>query len=185
MDAFRSIETTSFLMTGRRWDISIKEPIQFTPSWEQEIRERVAKDGKLHGPSGMDYFVFPRNLQLNMPDFITGRPGHDGWLIYKARSSGIPVIDATKVTMALHQSHDYSHHKDGTKGVWEGAEAKRNIKLAGGLTRIFTLRDADWILTSDDGLRRPGFTRRIFSELSLFYPWRLILALKRKLQSGL
>lgn len=182
MAALKLVKTPSFLMTGRRWDINIKKPIQFKETdWEKKLRQRVAREGKLHGPAGMDYFIFPRNLQLNIPAFVAGRPGYDNWLIYQARSSGIPAIDATKMVMVLHQNHDYSHHLKGKKGVLGGAEAKRNIKLAGGFTRVLTLRDTDWAL-SQEGPKRPELPRRIFIKLSLFYPWRLLLSIRRRLQ---
>jgi len=47
---------------------------------------------------------------------------------------------------------------------------------------MLTLRDADGVL-GESGLRLPHFTARIFSILSLYYPWRFLLALKRKIQN--
>jgi len=182
IEALGLVEFPKFLMAGRRWDINIKEPIQFNESnWEEKLRQKVIKEGKLHGPAGMDYFIFPRNLQLNLPAFVAGRPGYDNGLLFQARTEGIPVIDATKRVMIVHQNHDYSHRSGGEKNVFKKPEGKKNIELAGGFSRMLTLRDADWIL-GPDGLKKPEFPRIIFSKLSLFYPWRLILGLKRKLQ---
>lgn len=182
-EALNLINRPTFLMAGRRWDVDIKESIQFNNvDWEEKLRRQVIQQGKLHGLAGMDYFVFPKNLELNMPSFVAGRPGYDNWLIYRARSLGIPMIDATKMITILHQDHGYTHRLGGKKDVLKKAEGKRNIKLAGGFSRMLTLRDADWILTKD-GLKKPEFPRRIFSELSLFYPWRVLLSVKRKIQS--
>lgn len=182
MSALKLIKTPSFLMAGRRWDINIKKPIQFNEvDWEEKLRKFVVREGKLHGQAGMDYFVFPRNLQLNIPAFVAGRPGYDSSLLYQARSLGIPVIDASEMVMVLHQNHDYSHRAGGEKKFLKKAEGKRNIELAGGFIRMLTLRDADWVLTFE-GSKRPKFPRRIFSVLSLFYPWRLLLSIKRRLQ---
>ncbi len=72
--------------------------------------------------------------------------------------------------------------KFGEKKRVGGPEWKRNIEIAGGLTNMLTLRDADWILTND-GLKRPDLPMRLFSMLSLYYPWRALLAVKRKLQN--
>ncbi|MFH1401648.1 MAG: hypothetical protein ABIG40_01665 [Parcubacteria group bacterium] len=183
MKALGSIKFASFLMTGRRWDINIKEPIQFKETdWEKRFRQRLILEGKLHGLAGVEYFVFPRNLDLNLPPFVAGRPGYDNWLVYKARSSNIPVIDASKVVIAAHQNHDYSHRAGGEKGILKKAEGKRNIKLAGGFAKMLTLRDADWVLTPQ-GVKKPEFPRRILSKLSLFYPWRILLSIKRKIQN--
>lgn len=180
--AVKIINKPLFLMSGRRWDLDVKEEINFDENnWEEKLKDQIAKSGKLHSPSGMDYCVFPRNLQHNFPPFAVGRPGWDNWLIYRVRSMKIPIIDATGMINIVHQNHDYSHSSLGEKRRVGGPEFQRNIELAGGFSRMLTLRDAEWIL-GFDGLRRPKFFRQIFAKLSLFYSWRLILALKRKLQ---
>jgi len=166
-----------FFMVGRRWDMEVKEQINFNEiDWEQKLRNRVLKEGKIHGMSGLDYWVFPRDLNFNPPPFVIGRPGMDSWLIYKSRILKIPVIDATEVVTAIHQNHSYPLKK---RSFFE-IEKQRNFKLAGGFAHLMSLRDADWILTPK-GLERPRFPRIIFSKLSLFYPWRLILATKRRI----
>jgi hypothetical protein len=182
LKALQSINFPSFLMAGRRWDLDIEDEIKFNEAgWENKMRDLIAQKGVLHGFSGMDYFIFPKNLQHNILSFAVGRPGWDSWLVYHMRASRIPVIDATKAITIVHQNHNYSHSIWGKKKRVEGPETKKNIKLAGGFANMCTLRDADWILTKD-GLRRPPYPRRIFAELTLFYPWRLFSALKRKLQ---
>ena len=182
IEALQRIDMPSFLVCGRRWDLDVTEEIDFTNNgWAGRLRERVKNEGRPHGLSGMDYFIFPRNL-ITMPAFAVGRPGWDTWLIYNMRSRRIPVIDATEAITVVHQNHDYSHSKFGEKKRVGGPEWKKNIEIAGGLTNMLTLRDADWVL-SKNGLRRPDFPRRIFSVLSLFYPWRVLLAVKRKLQN--
>jgi len=173
------LQEKDFFMTGRRWDLDVEGSVNFDKvDWEEKLHKRIAKEGKLHGPSGMDYWVFPKNFQFNPPPFAVGRPGMDSWLIYKARSLKIPVIDATEAIKIIHQNHNYPQRR---KSFFE-IEKQRNLQLAGGSTHMCTLRDADWIL-GKNGLRRPKFSRRIFSVLSLFYPWRLLLVIKRKLQN--
>ncbi len=185
IEALKLINFPDFLMAGRRWDIDIKEPIQFEDAdWEAKLRQRVAREGKLHGLAGMDYFVFPKNLKLELPAFLAGRPGYDSWLIYQARSSRIPVIDASEAIQIVHQNHGYSHRPGGEKNVLKKPQGKRSIILAGGFSKMLTLRDTDWVLTKN-GLKRPKFPRRIFSLLSLFYPWRILLLIKRRLQQPL
>ena len=183
ISAIRKIEKPLFLMSGRRWDLEIKEEINFgNQNWEKELRERIKKEGKLHGFSGIDYFVFPKNLPHNLPPFAVGRPGWDNWLIYHIKCLKIPVIDTTEIITVVHQSHGYTHCIGGERD--RGPEAKRNFELAGGFSHMCTLRDAGWILTPN-GLKKPSFPRRIFSELSLFYPWRWLLSIKRKMQQSL
>ena len=161
-----------FFMTGQRYNFDIQGEVE--PS--EELFEMAKKQGKLHRMSGMDYWVFPKSFPVMPPDFAVGRPGMDSWLIFESRRRKIPVIDATPVVDIIHQNHNYPAKKN----TYFETEKKRNLELAGGLTNVCTLRDADWMLTSK-GLERPVFWRRIFSSLTLFYPFRLLLSLKRKL----
>jgi len=182
IEVVQKIDKPAFLMCGRRWDLDIKEEIDFEDNgWTGELLERVKNEGKPHGLSGMDYFVFPRNL-VNMPAFAVGRPGWDSWLIYDMRSRRVPVINATDAITVVHQNHNFSHSKFGEKKRVGGPEWQRNIEIAGGLTNMLTLRDADWVLDKS-GLGRSPFPERVFSLISLFYPWRLLLAVKRRLQT--
>lgn len=180
--AVRAVKKPLFLMGGQRWDIDIKEPINFKEvDWEKKLHNLIVKKGKLHGPLGMDYFVFPRNLQHNIPRFAVGRPGWDNWFIYQMRYLKIPVIDASGVVTVIHQNHDYAHSVYGKKKRVGGPEFQESLKLAGGFSHMLTLRDSDWILTPE-GLKKPSFPGRIFSEISLFPPWRFLLAIKRRIQ---
>lgn len=181
IDAVSQINQPSFLLCGRRWDVDIKEELNFDDrEWIGKIHKKIKEAGKLHGPSGIDYFIFPRNL-VRMPDFAVGRPGWDSWLLYYARSKRIPVIDATQAITAIHQNHDYSHSKFGEKGRAAGPELLHNIQLAGGYGCMLTLREAEWLL-GKNGLRRPEFPRRFFYILSQYYFWRAILSAKRQAQ---
>jgi len=183
LEAVRKIERamgdSPFFMVGRRWDLDIKEPVRFDESgWQEELRQKVAREGKLHGLSGLDYWVFPRNLKVNPPPFVIGRPGMDSWLIYKVRSLKIPLIDATEVILAVHQNHNYPKKKENYFEI----EKRKNFRLAGGSLNMMNLRDANWVFTSE-GLKKPEFPRRILSQFSLFYPWRLLRSIRRRLRS--
>lgn len=154
LPAISRIKIPSFLLAGRRWDIDLEKPLDFnSPDWEAQLRQRLAEAGSLHGISGIDYFVFPRGLYDDIPPFANGRPGWDNWMIYKARSLKVPVINATEVITAVHQNHDYSHHPEGKAGVWEGEEKKRNIELMGGVDHAFSLEYATRVLVSQ-GMKR-------------------------------
>ena len=52
-------------------------------------------------------------------------------MIYRARSLGIPVIDATRAVTAVHQDHDYSHVPEGRgdRLAWLGPEAEINKSM--------------------------------------------------------
>jgi hypothetical protein len=145
-----------FLVVGQRWDLDLAAPLDFSVAWEAELRGRLAQHGRLHAATGIDYFVFPRGLWGELPPFAIGRTVWDNWLIYRARSLGAAVVDATGAITAVHQNHDYAHHPGGAAGLWQGPEARRNRELAGSEERVYDVRDADWRLTPQGVRRRWG-----------------------------
>lgn len=146
----------SFLMVGQRWDVNVAEELDFSlPDWEAPLRSRVTTAGRLHGHTGIDYFVFSRQYSHDMPPFAVGRPGWDNWFIYRARTLKIPVVDVTGTVMAVHQNHDFSHYPKGTNRGGYDPEMQRNLRLAGGYPHVYTLRDADWVLTARELARAP------------------------------
>jgi hypothetical protein len=151
----------AFLMVGRRWNIDLTGDLNFCdPSWQEQLRKYVKESGKPTPPEWIDYFVFPRDLYKDLLPLALGRAGFDNWLLWKARSLGALVADASHVVMAVHQNHDYSHHPQGKKGVWEGPEAIRNRELMGGLRHCFTLADATHELTPS-GLKQHSIKKRL------------------------
>ncbi|HVP81195.1 MAG TPA: hypothetical protein VMV04_25170 [Thermodesulfobacteriota bacterium] len=142
-----------FLIIGQRWDTEIKEPLDFSADWESNLRSLAIGQGKLHSPTGIDFFVFSRGIWNEIPPLALGRTTWDNWLIYRARSGRIPVIDATEVVTAVHQDHDYRHVPSNAGDAWKGPEAKRNWELAGGVGHVFNSQDATHVLTHR-GIRR-------------------------------
>jgi hypothetical protein len=142
------------LMVGRRCDVDITEPLDFSlPDWGKRLRSMARERGKLRPPQWIDYFVFPRGLLYRqVPPFAVGRPGYDVWLLWKVRSMGLPVVDATRVVRAIHQNHDYSHHPGGQEGLWRDTEAQQNFTLLG-KGHFVTIDNATHRLTPS-GLRR-------------------------------
>src|SRR5437879_7577786 len=61
------------LMVGRRWDLDLKETLDFKTDWEQWLRSLVDLRGKIHAHTGIDYFVFPKGLWGEIPPFAIGR----------------------------------------------------------------------------------------------------------------
>jgi hypothetical protein len=141
------------LMVGRRCDLDITQPLDFSaPDWGKRLRSIARESGKLRPPQWIDLFVFPRGmLRDQVPPFANGRPGYDNWLLWKVRSMGVPVVDATRVVLAIHQNHDYSHHPGGQTGLWKDVEARQNYALLG-KGHFATIDNATHLLTPN-GLR--------------------------------
>lgn len=178
--AVRSVATRkkTFLMMGCRIDIDIDGPLDFcAPDWQDRIRRYARESGKRKSPEWIDYFVFPRGLYQSLPPFAIGRAAFDNWLLWKAHSSGAALVDASDAVMAIHQNHDYRHHPQGQKGVWEGPEARRNRQLMGAWSHCFFISDATHRLGAA-GLKRNITSARICRKMD-----RMRRAL-RELSSG-
>lgn len=176
LPALKRVHLKRYLMVGLRWDLVLNEPLNFDdPQWEAHLRKRLAERGKLHPPGGGgDYFIFPRGLFEDIPPFAIGRTAWDNWLIYRAREVKAAVIDATTAFTNIHQNHDYSHHPQGTAGVWQGPEAKRNVELMGGKDHSFTTEYATHLLT-------PQGVEAALSPRHIYFRMRAIPALHQRL----
>jgi hypothetical protein len=167
----------SFLMAGRRWDVDISEPWDFlAPEWESRLRTDVLTRGTRLTQHAIDYFVFPRGMYREIPPLVIGRYWWDHWLLWRARSISVPVVDATANVMAVHQNHDHAYHPQGLHGVWHGQEAQANRQFAGQGRHLFTLDDATHLLTGGEiepnRLYRLAPLRRAFVRLAnvTWYP---------------
>ena len=175
------INFESYLISGRRHDININHKLNFSnDNWKKQMLHDIESKGILHSISGMDYFIFKKNT-IRMPTFAVGRPNWDTWLIYDFLKRKLPVIDATEKFPIAHQNHDFSHSQFGENKRVGGPEWNSNIRSAGGFCNMLTLRNANYIL-SKNGLTGPSFPRCIHSHLALFYPYRLLLSIKRSVQ---
>ena len=159
--------SSSFLLVGQRWDLDVREELDFTGNWPEKIQQDCASRGRLHKPMGSDYFIYPRECFTNIPDFAIGRAGWDNWMIYEARQRGWKTIDATDCIQIIHQDHDYSHLPEG-KPHYDLPETDANVRLAGGNRAIFRLPDANYILTSS-GIHKKRLTfNRFWREIEIF-----------------
>ncbi len=160
-------QSQEFLIVGRRWDLDIRQPIDFSDGWEGRLRQQIAQSGRLHAATGSDYFIFPRRCFTDMPDFAIGRPGWDNWTIYSARRHGWDLIDASQTVTIIHQDHDYSH-LPGNRPPYGGPEAGENLQQAGSSRAIFFPYDGTWVLDGSR-LKRPKLTwERFWREVEIF-----------------
>jgi hypothetical protein len=186
-------QVENYLIVGQRWDLDVTRPLEFDGSWALDLKERTKIQGELHPPAGSDYFIFPRSLFQDMPDFAVGRAGWDNWMIYQALNKGWLVIDATPSLMIIHQNHDYSHLPGGLPH-YDLEETKINAALGGGYANMYMTLDTNYELV-DGIIQRPRWSRdRILRRMErLFRPdddsvrnlrWR-IARMFRRLRRGL
>lgn len=153
LEALALLPPREFLAVGRRWDLDIKELIDFGDAGsEKDLRERIGKEAVLHAPSGIDYFIFRRESFKNLPEFAVGRVGWDNWMIREARRLGYPAIDCTKAVTAIHQNHDYpAYNKDALRKT--NPEAKKNYSFTKSAPYFFTIEDCNYEL-ADSRLKK-------------------------------
>jgi len=140
-----------FLMVGRRWDTDIKEAIDFCGArWAEELAQRALSANQQRDCWWIDYFAFSRGLYRGKtPPLVIGRVFWDNWLIWRAITMGVSVVDASTVVRAIHQNHDYSYHPLGKRGVFGDEQAKRNFEYAGGWNHLRIIGDATEVLTPE------------------------------------
>ena len=175
-----------FLVVGRRIDLDINHSLKYTAGWEDSLMTIASGKGKIHGFSGVDYFIFPKTILKQIPPFAVGRIGWDNWIIYHARNKGYPVVDITDAYKVIHQNHKYTHLHNGFKQRNDGEEARQNLKFAGGRRRMYTIRDAEYILNKDGIKKNSNIIYSIFRFLIEKSPLYLLygpyISIRRKLQ---
>jgi hypothetical protein len=134
-------------MIGRRWDLDVTQPLDFSqPGWQEAIVQRARREGFQRLYYNIDYFAFRRGLYPQVPGLVIGRNWWDQWLVWQARAAGAPVVDVSDVVCAVHQNHDYSYHPQGMAGVWSDEVTQENFRLAGGWPHLHTIEDARYRL---------------------------------------
>lgn len=143
-----------FLMIGRRWDVDLRDTVDFARTdWWEKISSLAAASGTQHAESALDYFVFTRDLWPEIPDFALGRTAWDNWLSAHPLLEGAPVIDTTSYVTVIHQNHNYCHIQGGKAAVWQGEESSRNQDLAWASPFLAYATHATWELTKTGQVR--------------------------------
>lgn len=146
--AARRIPFPEFLVSGRRWTVRMREPVDFErPDWQARLRDRARRRGRLDQPFASDYFILSRDgPMVELPPFAVGRPAWDNWMFRRARELRIPLVDATGAITAIHPRHGHERVPARTRGSWEGPEADANRALLGARSFRFQLGDATHVL---------------------------------------
>lgn len=163
----------AFLGVGQRLNLDVQDDLAGSMDWQNSLRQRLQSEGRLCGPTCIDYFVFRRDSFTAIPPLAIGRAGWDNWMIYAARSQSMPVIDLTGVVIAGHQNHDYSHLPGG-KIHHQLPESLENIRLGGGYRTIFTIADATHRIVNNQISPIPLTWKRFWRQVEV-YPllrWR-------------
>lgn len=96
------------LVVGRRTDLRVTDmpPIFLeSPAWAGTVAKIASSAGKLHGVTGIDYFIHTRRMwsRFEVPPFIVGAWKWDNFLLSRALSDPHTiVVDATAQIQAVH-----------------------------------------------------------------------------------
>ena len=159
----------SFLLVGQRWDLDVRQDLDFSEGWQAEFARDLKARGRRHPAGGSDYFIYPREIFREIPAFAIGRSGWDNWMFYEARVKGWKLINCSRAINIIHQDHDYAHLPNGLPH-YRQPESAENVKAAGGKRTIFTLHDCNYELDENAEIRRvPVRTKeKLFREMEIF-----------------
>lgn len=146
-----------FVIVGKRWGLSVQEVINFSdPNWESILRGQALGRDSLGSHSAKDYIIFRRPLGLlPVPNFIMGYPCYDTWLVWGALQANYPVVDASDVIMAIHQSHGFVEGDIWEREKTPGGRHNRKIgRFQLHLDGKGAISHAPYVLTRDGVKRR-------------------------------
>jgi hypothetical protein len=143
-----------FLLVSQRWDVDITEPIDFNVSECRKSLQHLAVSTGFHQiPGFVDFFLFRKAMYETMPPIVVGYAYWDQWMVWKALSGKIPVLDATPFLVPIHQNHGYNT-TERTKGSTNDKTAQRNFDLAGGWKHLRHVQDGTYRMTRDGRIVR-------------------------------
>lgn len=157
-DFKRAVETVlaqkqNVMMVSSRYNLDITQPIEeMSSDILAQLRSEALKLGDMYPAGGTDFFLAPKGVFADIPEFLLGRGYWDNWLMYRAKKKGAALIDTTADVVAIHQNHDYSHiegivaDRNSLEIVLKAEQGEYNYKIAGGKKTIYTNYDADYIL---------------------------------------
>lgn len=118
-------ELGEFMVVTTRWDVDMSIPYSYHENWVQYVYQRTLTSGQLHKPCGSDVFIWKGDwLKGVVPDFALARAAWDNWLMWKTLDLGLPLVDATRSIITIHQEHGGR--------VWDGPEVQGNRDVCGG-----------------------------------------------------
>ena len=131
-------ELDQWLAIGQRTDLCVDCKIDFEDSDQvNSLWQNGETNGVVSSRVCKEFFAFPRELFREIPAFAVGRGNWDNWVVANAKAQNVPVIDLSKKTTVLHQSHNYLHLKASRMSCYvNGAEAIENQRLAKGRNLI-------------------------------------------------
>lgn len=126
-----------FLMITQRIGLEVGGELSFERGWQRRLVEELQKRGRAKHRKAVDYFAYRGGWLSDVPDFAVGRTSWDNWIVWKALSDGVPVVEVTPVSICIHQEHYKKRKRE---------ETEENRAILGDIP-VCGLDNATWILT--------------------------------------
>jgi hypothetical protein len=95
-----------FLLVTQRWGLKVDREIDFSDrNWDVNLLMELKRRGHAKHRKAVDYFCYRGDWLRDVPAFAVGRTSWDNWIVWKALEEGVPVVDATPVSVCVHQEH--------------------------------------------------------------------------------
>jgi hypothetical protein len=129
-----------WLATGRRRRLPPFEHGLLDSAGLERFLNEAMKTYEWGNPTALDIYMFRGMDFQGMPDFIIGNCAWDNWMIWNARSKGIPVLDLSRDFPLFHCDHEYQYSLGNTAPrMRSGPLEENNLKMLGGEGRRFHL----------------------------------------------
>jgi hypothetical protein len=94
-----------FLLVTQRYGLKVDREMTFGENWDVNLLMDVRRRGHAKHRKAIDYFCYRGDWLRDVPAFAVGRTSWDNWIVWKALQQGVPVVDASPVSLCVHQEH--------------------------------------------------------------------------------
>ena len=154
-DALTRVEALyrEFLMVGRSCYLNLGAPLQFgDPDWQGLLRQHAEMAGHKTFPKRAAYVGFSKGTCLaDVPPIAIDSPFCTNWLLWKALSEQVTVVDASDMVLAVQQ------HADPRGVPCNEGEAEQSMTealvLCGSRRHLRSVGNVPYLLTTSDVVR--------------------------------
>ena len=147
-----------FLMVGRSRYLNLGAPLHFgDPDWQGLLRQRAEMAGHKIFPERTAYVGFSKGTCLtDLPPIAIDSPFCSDWLVWKALSQQVTVVDASEMVLAVQQHSDWRNNPYGDAPCDEGEATQstaESLVLCGSRRHLRSMGNVPYLLTTSDVVR--------------------------------
>jgi hypothetical protein len=154
-DALNRVEALyrEFLMVGRSCHLNLSAPLPFGDvDWHSWLRRRTQMAARQIFSEGTAYLAFSKGTCLaDVPPIPIDSPCCTKWLLWKALSDQVPVVDASEMVLAVRQHGDVEGWP--TAGSETEESAAESVARCGSERHLRSVANAPYLLTPSDVVR--------------------------------